>query len=144
MAYAGIKHIGWISNCDDCAVSLNTTLWQTKLLPLQLLTLFFFSNYLCCQKTITSFLTLVTLSACVQVIALQGAETRIWFGAAGLRFWVFAGSHRARDRVAGTGGILQGLLWNDLLQGMLLLYLEDVWLVSLILTDTKKKKTGFS
>lgn len=51
-----------------------------------------------------------------------------------------AGSHIAGDGVAGASGAIQRFLCYDLLQGMLLLYLEDVWLLSLVLTDTKGQR----
>lgn len=67
---------------------------------------------------------------------LRGAEARIRLGAAGTVLSGNAGSHGAGDGVAGAGGALEGLLRDNLLQGVLLLYLEDVWLLSLVLTDT--------
>lgn len=49
------------------------------------------------------------------------------------------GSHGAGDGVAGAGGAVHGLLVDNLPQGVLLLYLEDIWLLSLFLADTKGK-----
>lgn len=51
-----------------------------------------------------------------------------------------AGSHIAGDGVAGASGALQRFLRYDLPQGVLLLYLEDVRLLSLVLTDTKGER----
>lgn len=65
-----------------------------------------------------------------------GAEARVGLGAPAGR----AGRRRARDGVAGAGGALQGLLRDHLLQGVLLLYLEDVWLLGLDVTDARREK----
>lgn len=51
-----------------------------------------------------------------------------------------AGTHGAGDGVAGASGALQRFLRYDLPQGVLLLYLEDVWLFSLVFADTKGEK----
>lgn len=51
-----------------------------------------------------------------------------------------AGSHGAGDGVAGASGALQRFLRYDLSQGVLLLYLEDVWLLSLFFTDTNGER----
>lgn len=48
-----------------------------------------------------------------------------------------AGSRGAGNGVTGAIGVLQGLLWYDLPQRVLLLYLEDVRLLSLVLADPK-------
>lgn len=64
------------------------------------------------------------------------AEARVGLGAPAGR----ARCRRAGDGVAGAGGALQGLLRDHLLQGVLLLYLEDVWLLGLGVTDTTKYK----
>lgn len=71
---------------------------------------------------------------------LRGAEARIGLGAARTDLGVLTGSHGARHGVAGACAALEGLLGNHLLQGVLLLYLEDVWLLSLVLTDAKRRE----
>lgn len=71
---------------------------------------------------------------------LGGAESRVGFSAAGSGLGGHAGRHGARDGVTGAGGALQGLLCNHLPQRVLLLYLEDVWLLCLVLTDTEGEK----
>lgn len=70
---------------------------------------------------------------------LRGAEAGVGLSAAGAGLGGQAGSNGAGDGVAGAGGAISGLLCDNLLQGVLLLYLEDVWLLPLLLTDTKRK-----
>ena len=67
---------------------------------------------------------------------LRGAESRVGLGAAGSDLGGDAGSHGAGDGVTGAGGALQGLLGDHLPQRVLLLYLEDVWLLCFVVTDT--------
>lgn len=55
-------------------------------------------------------------------------------------FGINTRSHGARNGVAGASGALQGFVCYNLPQGVLLLYLEDVWLFSLVLTDAKIKR----
>lgn len=71
---------------------------------------------------------------------LWGAEARIGLCAASTFLGGDAGSHGAGNGVAGASGVLQGLLRYDLAQRMLCLYLEEVWLLSLVLTDPKQER----
>lgn len=71
---------------------------------------------------------------------LRRAEARVRLGAARTDLGVLAGSHGAGHRVAGAGAALEGLLRDHLLQRVLLLYLEDVWLLSLVLADAERKE----
>lgn len=66
---------------------------------------------------------------------LWGAEARVGLAAACASLGGGAGGHGAGNGVAGAAGALQRLLCDDLLQGVLLLYLKDVWLLRLV-TDT--------
>lgn len=73
---------------------------------------------------------------------LWRAEARIGLYTASVFLGGDAGSRGAGNGVAGAIGTLQGLLWYDLPQRVLLLYLEDVWLLSLVLADPKWEKGG--
>lgn len=79
---------------------------------------------------------------------LWRAEAGIGLCAASALLGGDAGSHGAGDGVAGAGGALQRFLRDDLPQGVLLLDLEDVWLLSLVLADTEGERgrawLGFS
>jgi hypothetical protein len=61
---------------------------------------------------------------------LRGAEAGIGLCAAGARLGGRAWGGGAGDGVAGASAVLQGLLCDHLLQGVLLLYFEDVGLLS--------------
>lgn len=74
---------------------------------------------------------------------LWGAEARIGLYTASMFLGVDARSRGAGNRVTGAIGALQGLLWYDLRQRVLLLYLEDVWLLSLVLADPKWERGGW-
>lgn len=77
-----------------------------------------------------------------QVGQLRRAEARIGLCAASMLLGGSAGSHGAGNGVAGASGALQRFLRYDLPQRVLLLYLEDVWLISLVLADTKGEREG--
>lgn len=66
---------------------------------------------------------------------LRGAEAGIRLSAARTDLGGNAGSHGAGDGVAGTGGAVACLLCYHLLQSVLLLYLKEVRLLPLLLTD---------
>lgn len=84
------------------------------------------------------------MRACIGVLPerLGGAEARVGLGAARTDLGVLAGGHGAGHRVAGAGAALEGLLGDHLLQRVLLLYLEDVWLLSPFLADAERKEGG--
>lgn len=71
---------------------------------------------------------------------LRRAEARVGLGAACTDLGVLAGGHGAGHRVAGAGAALEGLLGDHLLQRVLLLYLEDVWLLPLVLADAERQE----
>lgn len=71
---------------------------------------------------------------------LRRAEARVGLGAARTDLGVLAGGHGAGHRVAGAGAALEGLLGDHLLQRVLLLYLEDVWLLPLVLADAEREE----
>ena len=75
-----------------------------------------------------------------QIAPLRGAEAGIRLSAARTDLGGNAGSHGAGDGVAGTGGAVACLLCYHLLQSVLLLYLKEVRLLPLLLTDAKGKR----
>lgn len=73
---------------------------------------------------------------------LGRAEAGIGLSAASTGLGGHTGCRGAGNGVAGTDRTLQGLLCDHLLQRMLLLYLEDVWLLSLVLADSAGTRGG--